>query len=1001
MVSKEAAGLAKDLVQDGRAALELLRRDLESWNLGFERLRTLSLERLTTIWTTPRTSIAELGQDAAGGHHKGTIRRNQSFSALCSWWTAHATTDAPATVIGWEGVGKTWAVLDWLADRKQELPIVLLIPSSAVAGLVGVSKVAVKKFVGERLYELVESRDPNHWYMRFERLLSRPVEEGPVITILFDGMNQEPSMPWLTLMRAFQDTEFAGRVRLILTTRNLHFTTKLASLRGLFTPPEIITVDIYDDAPGGEFDKRLQVEGLSRSDLHDDLIPLARTPRLFNLVIRFRDDMVEAGQVTVHRLLWEYGRDTVGTRAGKSFSEEDWRSWLQEIAQRHLAGTRDYNLRELADTTHRSDLTPTDVFRRLSDIVDAQFTTLKSADRRKITPLLVTHALAAALLADLDELSTPDCDAVDRRLAEWFDPIDGLDEKAEILRAGVSILLERDAANTPSTIVSGLVLAWLRSQNVPDEHRNELARLAIPLCDALLDAIEQAGDRTHKSARLWAVNAIRAIPRSDMSMLAKIVERLTGWLRIVSRDVDPPQMMNEESERARVKRIVTRIGFDADGEHTVLGHRLIFVDRHYYTAAATIPSILEGFTLATALPVFEASALAMAIRDRQEYREGLTWLCLMNNVDFEATARSLRKRAKEIAAITPERGVHLDLPRRVAALLLWLTGDENDETAAAKLNPSIDRTWSYERDYEANPATSFFQLERRHAEQVLQNRSIAIFRRINRTQRFFSDPSFVPPPEFSRELGEFAAAFDVSALDTSRFATAESNAFESLAPVLARCSPEALADLMRRKLAGLADRPAEQRLASAVHATEQLLLASDESAAAARVLRLSHTEPEENDEASVATLLLIIEIQDLAAVDQITTIIEADLKWISSDLGDVLKSLSNEEADALARRYSDGTEKQVSDLVLLMSQSVTSINEDTWHWLTTLALNRGFVNRGVACKMLYAIDSQRFGVILANANWTWQPDENMWSNHYGSLALMDATAGLPESTRAL
>jgi hypothetical protein len=736
MVSKEAGDIARGLAPEGEAALISLRRDLESWNLGFERLRALSLERLNTIWTTPRTSMAALGQDAAGGHYPGTIRRQGSFAALSAWWNRRAMADAPAAVVGWEGVGKTWAALDWLTDRRAEMPIVLVVPSSAVAGIAGVSGAAVKQFVGQRLYELTEARDPKHWQMRFDRLLRRPLDEGTVLTLLFDGLNQEPTVPWHDLIRIFQDTAFSGRVRLILTTRNFHFTDRLSSLRGLIEAPEVIAVDIYDDNLGGELDQRLKAEGLSRNDLHDDLIPLARTPRLFDLVVRFRDRLVDVGQVTVHRLLWEYGRDTLGVRAGRSFSEDEWRDWLQEVARRYLKGTRNYSLRELDDTVYRSDLTPTDASRRLSDIVDASFATRKGAKGIELTPTLVTHALAAALLANIDELGNPDRDAVERRLAEWLDPIQGLDEKAEILRAAVSILLERNVA-TPPAIVSSFVFEWLRSQNIPDEHRSELARIAVPLCDALLDVIEQNSDGTRTSARLWAVNALRSVHRADMISFTKIVDRATCWLRVVSRDIDPPNRQHADSEKARANRILTRIGVDADGERTVLETRIVLVERHSDAAAATIPSVLEGFALAMALPVFESAALALAIRGREEYWDGLKWLCLLNDVDFEATAAALRQRSAEIAALTPEAGIHPELPLRVAALLLWLSGNEDDEAAAARLNPPLDQVLSYERDYVANPATSLFTLERRHAEQVLSDKTIALHRRIDRTKHFW------------------------------------------------------------------------------------------------------------------------------------------------------------------------------------------------------------------------------------------------------------------------
>jgi hypothetical protein len=994
MVSKEAGDIAQALVPEGKVALASLMRDLESWNLGFERLRTLSLDRLTTIWTKPRTSMAALGQDAAGGHHLGTIRRQRSFAAMSAWWVGRATADAPAAMIGWEGVGKTWAALDWLTDRQAELPIILVVPSSALAGIASVTPAAVKQFVGERLYDLTEARDPKHWQMRFDRLLRRPFEEGPVLTLLFDGLNQEPSAPWLEIMRTFQDSAFAGRVRLILTTRNLHFTDRLSSLRGLIEAPEVIIVDTYDDAPGGELDQRLKAEGLSRNDLHNELIPLARTPRLFNLVVRFRDRLVHAGQVTVHRLLWEYGRDTLGTRAGRSFSEEEWRSWLQEVARRHLAGTRDYNLRELGDTAHRSDLTPTEVFRRLSDIVDAQFATRNPAGRLRLTPTLVAHALSAALLADIDELGAMHRDAVERRLAEWFDPIDGLDEKAEILRAAVSIRLERDAGK-PSVVISSLVSEWLRSQNIPDEHRSELARIAAPLCNALLDAIEQNNDGAQKSARLWAVNALRAVPRADTATLTKIVERATYWLRVVSRDVDLPNRRHSDSEKARAARLLRRVGFDANGQVTVLGQPLVFVERHDNTAALTIPSVLEGFPLAMALPVFEAAALAMAIRGREECWDGLKWLCLLNDADFDTTAAALRTKSAEIASLPPEAGVHPELPLRVAALLLWLSGNEDDEAAAAQLNPPLDQNFSYARDYAAHPSTSWFMLERRHAEQILNDKSIALHRRIDRTRRFFSDPHFIPPSDFCTDLREQAAAFDVSALDTNLSLTGENHAFEALAPVLARCAPGVLADLMRKKLTGFATRPAEQRYASAVHATEQLLLANNECAAAARALRLNHQDPDENNETFVATHLLMLEIQDLAASDQVITIIDADLKDIFLDVTSVLKPLSGKETDALVQLYAASTNKKISDLVLLLSQSATDFNEGAWQWLASLAQDEAFHHRGIAFKMLNAADQQRFGRMLAGVGWSWHPDGNLWCNHFGSLALIAGTSGLP------
>lgn len=993
MVSDEAGDLAQRLAEEGKAALLSLRRDLESWNLGFESLRSKSHERLTTIWSIPRTSKAVLGQDAAGGHYPGTIRRQRSFAALSTWWAGSATKDAPAAVIGWEGVGKTWAALDWLIDRKADLPIVLVVPSSAIAGMTSVSGATIKEFISGCLYDLTEARDIKHWQMRFDRLLKRPLDEGPVLTLFFDGMNQEPFSRWLQLIQFFQAEPFTGRIRLILTTRKLHFTEKLLSLRGLIVAPDIITVETYDDSPGGELDQRLNAEGLSRNDLHDDLILLARTPRLFILVVRLRDRLVDVGQVTVHRLLWEYGRDFFGIRAGRSFSETEWRDWLNEVAQRYRSGTRDYNLRDLGNTAQRSDLTPEDVFRRMSDVIDTQFVTLKPTGRIELTPTLVAHALAFALVGDLVNRGGADRDAIERTLAEWFDPIDALDEKAEIIRAAVSIQLEQKTAQP--VIVSGLVFEWLSSQNIPDRHRSELARIATPICDALLDAIERSADGTNNSVKLLAVNALRAVSRTDTITLVKIVDRATDWLRIVSRDVDSINRRDAASEKARANRFLMRIGLDTDGKRTVLGQPLVFVEHHYGVSDSTIPSLLEGFPLVPAMSVFKAAAINMAIRNREEYWDGLKWLCLFNDEDFGETAKMLRAKSDEIVALTPEPGVHPELSHRVAALMLWLSGDEDNEAAAAHLNPPLGRSFSYEQDYLSNPAMSFFSLERRHAEQTLNDKSIAIYGRIDRTKRFFSDPTFIPPLDFCTEFREYAATFNVSILDSSRSHTREDNAFESLSPVLARCAPDLLADLIHKKLVGFATRPSGQRLTSGAQAVKYLLLTDDKCATAARTLRLNYQEPNENDEAFCATNLLILEILEKDAQDQITAIINTDLKYIYDYLAHIIKPLSNKEADELVRHYAAKGGKQLSDLVLLLYESTSGFGEDTWKWLECLALDEEFLHRGVVFKMLNEVNPQRFGRMLMDADWRWQPQLDIFCNHYGSLALIAATSGLP------
>ena len=279
--SKEAGEAARTLQPISGKAIERLQRNLQSWCLGYDALRTLSHEGLNKIWYSPRESNAKLGQDAAGGAQEKKVKRSKVHEALNTWWESPAHNDAPVAVVGLEGTGKTWATLDWLIDKSDEQPIVLVIPSSAVvAGYV--SESTVKQLLADHLREMSEGiRNGEQWLRRLENLLKRPTDEGPVLTIFFDGLNQESATPWLHILKILQGETFKERVRIIVSTRTHHFEETLSELRSLVNSAKRVDVDLYDTAPGSELDQMLAFENLTQTDLNDDVIEWARKPRLF------------------------------------------------------------------------------------------------------------------------------------------------------------------------------------------------------------------------------------------------------------------------------------------------------------------------------------------------------------------------------------------------------------------------------------------------------------------------------------------------------------------------------------------------------------------------------------------------------------------------------------------------------------------------------------------------------------------------------------------------
>ncbi len=996
--SKKAGDLARTLQPICHGTIDVLRRDMQSWYLGFETLRKRSHEILDEVWNSPIESNAKLGQNAAGGANKRKVKRKAVSNALNSWWLEYLQTDAPAVVIGWDGVGKTWATLEWLIDTKSEQPIVLIIPSSKVPTLSAVNEISIKRFLAERLFELRECdfRGIEPWVRRLDHLLTRPLDEGPVMTVFFDGLNQEPSVRWLDILKILQSKSFAGRVRIIVSTRVHHYENKLSKLKSLSISAEKVVVDVYDRTPGGELDQMLSFEGLTQGDLHPDLIEMARTPRLFKLVVKFREKLVQAGQITIHRLLWEYGRDTLGERGQQSFSEDEWRDWLIKIAQKYRSGIGDYSVRELEETVGHPSLVHNEIYARLSEIIDSQFAISDGSGLWHLTSTLVAHALGVALLKYLDtEELDQNFEILETKLTTWFDPISGFDQRAEILRASVSILVEQN----PSTLypVGGvLVTAWLQTQNVTDLHRQELAFLAPILTDPLLDAIERSGSNTHASARLWAINAIRSISRTDDSAFDKILNRSLHWLSIVSRDVNLQQETNWAFETKRSDRLKRRIGIDESGSVRVVGVKLELVDTNNDNLKIIVPSILEGFSLVKAMSIFEMAAIALAVRSHNEEWEGLEWLCLLNEKDPDTTGRELRKLSESIRNKKSEAGVHPNLPERVAALLLWLSGEESDEDDAVSLDPDIDHFTNYEIEYLSRPGHSFFQLERRHAEVVLKDSELSLHHKINRTEELWFDPNFTPPDFFIQKIREAAAEIDVEKLNCNQWRSQEDHRFEKIEPVLARLAPDILSELMRRKMQYMSNCPVESRYWKAIDVTNYFLLSGKTEADAARILRQNGKEADEGLENYGANQLLMVEIRDKDVQTQFDELILADLQHILIGFSEVLRKPTPQHVDALVNRYGSGTLKQQHDLALLLSVHPVEFSDKAWSWLINIARQSSDnIPRRYVFKTLTLSDAFRFGQMLGSNSWHWSPEEDLWVNHYGTGALIEATRSLP------
>ena len=616
----------------------------------------------------------------------------------------------------------------------------------------------------------------------------------------------------------------------------------------------------------------------------------------------------------------------------------------------------------------------------MSSLIDGVFAQLDDFGDVKFDSAFVRYALGLALVHALDGKDVVACrDALER----FFEPLNSHDEEAEVVRAAVSIGLARGSDGNLDALGT-LCCWWVQCQNLPDSHVAELSVLAPELVEPLLDAVERCEGHTASSPRYRAVNALCRVDFSDRATARVIAARGARWLARISQD---------RSDGMRRKRLESRIGTGEAGRMTVLGRKVKIVSHADEDLAVAAAQLLQDRPLAEAIDFFEAGAVQQAITG--ESADEQDWLNLVNVVDPAETVACLRESSAAMARHEPEPGVHVDLNRRVAAILLWRTGYEEDVERALALDPRIDRGPSYLDAYLADPATSMYRLERRHAEETLRRRDVRLRSRIQRAAEFLVDPTLPVPESFGNEVVSAARVLDWDNMAVGRSRSTEDSTWRDLTLVLARCAPQELARIERMRLRGYAKRDGEGRLGAAIAAPDAMLLVGHAERAALRELRERTPDHPEDMESAIRNELLIAEVQGEEGGSQLRRILRAEPDGVGASLWAACGSPSVTELDTLVAEHRSDP-KQLVRIAEAIGEKRVSLGEMAFGAFAELLFRE---HEDIAMEPLWLVlglnEPERLGAILEERSWSWSADKPYVENVTGSEALAAANRNAP------
>ena len=461
----------------------------------------------------------------------------------------------PIAVIGQEGVGKSWLVVDWWRRRFHDQKILLFISSAdmrrgaaRVAELLSTSCV---ELLAHRRIPTPEAR------ARWQRRLNNPrfwrKARGRVLVVL-DGLNEAPDLDWPSILGDAWAWVVERDGLLVVTSRPSiwHYEIK---------PLPIDWPDVEWVPLGGFSDEEVRRAAASWGRDFDALpVRLGRqirNPRAFALAMTLLDTLPPDVDLGVDRLLFEYWEHRRRERSDLApFPETDfWRGLTArartfQVAREASAHARGRDLDASEHVFEQRDFIDDVVGLRrypiaderanalLGEIEDGRF--LKESRSRQDRKLMFRReslglALGLFLVADLAEFARTIGGAAAHKhgflrehLLARLEPVMDFDQTADQLLAAVTVACCDRAVD--SDIAGALIDTFVQLHNRPDELRPEFQGLVILAADVFMHSVERAAARYEPEAvDDWLVDATR-IGYRVLPARNDVIAGLTRWL---------------------------------------------------------------------------------------------------------------------------------------------------------------------------------------------------------------------------------------------------------------------------------------------------------------------------------------------------------------------------------------------------------------------------------------------------------------------------------------
>lgn len=901
------------------------------------------------------------------------IERNELKQQLDNWysnWTKHQKAFA---VIGEEGDGKTWGVARWLSQQIQEL--------DTCPGVIFLTSTQADTNQLESLFSKAIQLNLNNLTIKdcqehIEQWIEKSNSNTPLFLLVIDGINERNDFQWWgELLDALSNSPWRDKVATIITCRQEYWKQNSGYL-GSFNKKDFYQLSPYNE---DELKEALKYNNLSRSELSDDLLPLITRPRYFDLVVKYKEQILESGDVTIPRLIFEDWKDRLGRKRVIKLEDEGFQSIIISLTKDTVTKKKEKFNRQEIESKLSFVSNKLEIFEELrtGGILQGK------RGSYKVDPKFLSYGLGLLLLDEISDVENKSIEQLEEDIASWLEPHAEIDIKGEICHFASLIALEDP--NVSLNVKAVLLLSWINSQNPRKDIDSDFIKYLPVDPAAYIDLAEIVWSDPRDNS--WAQEFLmRAFLQGldNQKVLDKLIPALQEWLSLVQLNGASNQRKASSKEKVcqEINEHVEQ-ELEHNREFSFCGYSLIANANEYTMRLGRVALCLISHPHLPRKQFVSAIAKGFLAEAIIDYASKYDLFKLVFRYASESLWDEVHSEAQKL--IKSENKVAYQAAYR----LLSSEGSQQAYELRQTLPDNLFTPNEFQKQHLKDPCISWFQWTKEQCQLCIQRTDLDSHWIAERIQPYSIDPNFKVPDNLGNRLESLTQKINIDSAWSSFHKDSDDHNFERYEPALCAYAPQAIADLVKSIIRSIVTRSEVGVRQLSFHVWENyLILGENEKIAIYQAWQKFEIESniQENLEQIAAARLFRIVLELLEPEKQLDYLLkrpEIASSWLYFERS--FKSLEDPKPVLLKLNVAND-QISIQRILWFLSTYQNKLNtEDIYKYIYPhLKCEDSFI-RSLVFKILYQTEDSTIIQTIIDSSWQWDIKHHDLETHWGNL----------------